>query len=76
MIIKHPEAIVKAIDFVTYGCSGWACVAAYVNHYSTMFAIGIAFCSLVVSIVYKHLNYRVNKKKIEGMFGDEKENWE
>jgi len=76
MIIKHPEAIVKAIDFITYGCSGWACVAAYVNHYSTLFAIGIAFCSLVVSIVYKHLNYRVNKKKIEGMFGDEKENWE
>jgi|TARA_R100001244_G_C5149436_1_gene129396 hypothetical protein len=76
MIIKHPEAIVKAIDFVTYGCSGWACVAAYVNHYSTMFAIGIAFCSLVVSIVYKHLNYKINKKKIEGMFGDEKENWE
>ena len=59
MIIKHPEAIVKAIDFVTYGCSGWACVAAYVNHYSTMFAIGIAFCSLVVSIVYKHLNYKI-----------------
>ena len=76
MIIKHPEAIVKAIDFVTYGCSGWACVAAYVNHYSTLFAIGIAFCSLVVSIVYKHLNYKINKKKIEGMFGDEKENWE
>mgnify|MGYP003651445048 FL=1 len=76
MIIKDPEAIVKTIDFVTYGCSGWACVAAYVNHYSTLFAIGIAFCSLVASIVYKHLNYRVNKKKIEGMFGDEKENWE
>ena len=76
MIIKHPEAVVKAIDFITYGCSGWACAAAYVNHYSTLFAIGIAFCSLVVSIVYKHLNYRVNKKKIEGMFGDEKENWE
>jgi hypothetical protein len=76
MIIKHPEAIVKGIDFITYGCSGWACVAAYVNHYSTLFAIGIAFCSLVASIVYKHLNYRVNKKKVEGMFGDEKENWE
>ena len=76
MFYKNPESVVKAIDFVTYGCSGWACVAAYVNHYSTLFAIGIAFCSLVVSIVYKHLNYRVNKKKIEGMFGDEKENWE
>ena len=76
MIIKHPEAVVKAIDFITYGCSGWACVAAYVNHYSTLFAIGIAFCSLLVSILYKHLNYRINKKKIEGMFGDEKENWE
>tara|TARA_R100001530_G_scaffold87991_1_gene61243 strand:- start:192 stop:422 length:231 start_codon:yes stop_codon:yes gene_type:complete len=76
MFYKNPEAVVKAIDFVTYGCSGWACVAAYVNHYSTLFAIGIAFCSLVVSIVYKHLNYKINKKKIEGMFGDEKENWE
>ncbi len=76
MIIKHPEAVVKAIDFITYGCSGWACVAAYVNHYSTLFAIGIAFCSLLVSIVYKHLNYRINKKKVEGMFGDEKENWQ
>ena len=76
MIIKHPEAVVNAIDFITYGCSGWACVAAYVNHYSTLFAIGIAFCSLLVSIVYKHLNYKINKKKIEGMFGDEKENWE
>ena len=76
MFYKNPESVVKAIDFVTYGCSGWACVAAYVNHYSTLFAIGIAFCSLVVSIVYKHLNYKINKKKIEGMFGDEKENWE
>jgi hypothetical protein len=76
MFYKNPEAVVKAIDFVTYGCSGWACVAAYVNHYSTLFAIGIAFCSLVVSIVYKHLNYRINKKKVEGMFGDEKENWQ
>jgi len=76
MFYKNPEAVVKAIDFVTYGCSGWACVAAYVNHYSTLFAIGIAFCSLLVSIVYKHLNYKINKKKIEGMFGDEKENWE
>ena len=61
MIYKHPEPIVKAIDFITHSCSGWACVAAYVNHYSTLFAIGIAFCSLVGSIVYKHLNYRINK---------------
>ena len=76
MIYKHPEPVVKAIDFITYSCSGWACVAAYVNHYSTLFAIGIAFCSLIVSLVYKHLNYKVNKKKVEAMFGKEKENWE
>lgn len=65
MFYKNPEAVVKAIDFVTYGCSGWACVAAYVNHYSTLFAIGIAFCSLVISLVYKHLNYQLEKEKIE-----------
>ena len=64
-MIDHPQAVVKAIDFVTYGCSGWACVAAYVNHYSTLFAIGIAFCSLVISLVYKHLNYQLEKEKIE-----------
>ena len=65
MFYKNPEAVVKAIDFVTYGCSGWACVAAYVNHYSTLFAIGIAFCSLVISLIYKHLNYQLEKEKIE-----------
>ena len=61
MITKHPEAVVKAIDFVTYGCSGWACVAAYINHYSTLFAIGIAFCSLLVSIYFKQKNYKLEK---------------
>ena len=69
MIFKHPESVVKAIDFVTYGCSGWACVAAYVNHYSTLFAIGIAFCSLIVSIYFKQKNYRLEKKKLEAMYG-------
>ena len=69
MITKHPEAVVKAIDFVTYGCSGWACVAAYVNHYSTLFAIGIAFCSLLVSIYFKQKNYRLEQKKLEAMYG-------
>jgi len=69
MIIKHPEAVVKAIDFVTYGCSGWACVAAYIDHYSTLFAIGIAFCSLIVSIYFKQKNYRLEKKKLEAMYG-------
>jgi|TARA_R100000742_G_C4227332_1_gene49667 hypothetical protein len=76
MIYKHPEAVVKGIDFITYSCSGWACVAAYINHYSTLFAIGIAFCSLLVSLIYKHLNYVVNKKRTDAMFGEEKENWE
>tara|TARA_R110002020_G_scaffold355527_1_gene568203 strand:+ start:1038 stop:1265 length:228 start_codon:yes stop_codon:yes gene_type:complete len=75
-MIKHPEAVVKAIDFVTYGCSGWACFAAYVNHYSTLFALGIAFSSLIVSVVYKHLNYKTEKRKLDIMFKDEKENWE
>ena len=69
MITKHPEAVVKAIDFVTYGCSGWACVAAYINHYSTLFAIGIAFCSLIVSIYFKQKNYRLEQKKLEAMYG-------
>ena len=69
MIIKHPEAVVKAIDFVTYGCSGWACIAAYINHYSTLFAIGIAFCSLLVSIYFKQKNYKLEKKKLEAMYG-------
>ena len=73
MIFKHPEAVVKAIDFVTYGCSGWACVAAYVNHYSTLFAIGIAFCSLLVSIYFKQKNYKLEKKKLEAMYGTKTE---
>jgi|TARA_R100001530_G_scaffold88400_1_gene61572 hypothetical protein len=64
-MIEHPQTVVKGIDFITYSCSGWACVAAYVNHYSTLFAIGIAFCSLVISLVYKHLNYQLEKEKIE-----------
>jgi hypothetical protein len=73
MIFKHPESVVKAIDFVTYGCSGWACVAAYVNHYSTLFAIGIAFCSLLVSIYFKQKNYKLEKKKLEAMYGTKTE---
>ena len=73
MIYKHPESVVKAIDFVTYGCSGWACVAAYINHYSTLFAIGIAFCSLIVSIYFKQKNYRLEKRKLEAMYGTKTE---
>ena len=69
MIYKHPDAVVKAIDFITYGCSGWACVAAYINHYSTLFAIGIAFCSLLVSIYFKYKNYKLEEKKLDRMFG-------
>ena len=71
-MITHSQVVVKAIDFITYSCSGWACISAYVNHYSTMFAIGIAFCSLVVSWVYKHLNYKNETKKLKAMFGEEK----
>tara|TARA_R100000306_G_C4300092_1_gene104635 strand:- start:98 stop:313 length:216 start_codon:yes stop_codon:yes gene_type:complete len=70
-MIDHPQAVVKAIDFITYSCSGWACVAAYVNHYSTLFALGIAFCSLLVSLIYKHLNYRNETRKLDKMFGQE-----
>jgi len=70
-MIDHPQAVVKAIDFITYSCSGWACIAAYVNHYSTLFALGIAFCSLLVSLIYKHLNYRNETRKLDRMFGQE-----
>jgi len=70
-MIDHPQAVVKAIDFITYSCSGWACIAAYVNHYSTLFALGIAFCSLLVSLIYKHLNYRNETRKLDKMFGQE-----
>ena len=73
MIYKHPETVVKAIDFVTYGCSGWACVAAYIDHYSTLFALGIAFCSLLVSIYFKQANYNLEKKKLEGSRGTKTE---
>ena len=73
MIYKHPETVVKAIDFVTYGCSGWACIAAYVNHYSTLFALGIAFCSLLVSIYFKQKTYKLEKKKLEVSYGTKTE---
>ena len=49
ILYKQPETVVKAIDFITYSCSGWACLAAYADHYSTLIALGIAFCSLLVS---------------------------
>ena len=64
ILFKQPETVVKAIDFITYSCSGWACIAAYVNHYSTLIALGIAFCSLIVSAFYKHLNYKLQKKQL------------
>ena len=70
-MIEHSQAVVKAIDFITYSCSGWACIAAYVNHFSTLFALGIALCSLLVSLIYKHLNYINEKKKLDHMFGKE-----
>ena len=73
MIYKHPETVVKAIDFVTYGCSGWACVAAYIDHYSTLFALGIAFCSLLVSIYFKQKTYKLEKKKLEVSHGTKAE---
>ena len=71
-MISHSQEVIKAIDFITYSCSGVACIMAYVNHYSTIFAILIAFCSLVVSWVYKHLAYRNETKKLKAMFGEEK----
>tara|TARA_R110000751_G_C13638533_1_gene466648 strand:+ start:506 stop:721 length:216 start_codon:yes stop_codon:yes gene_type:complete len=70
-MVEHSQAVVKAIDFVTYSCSGWVCVSAYINHHSTLIALGIAFCSLLVSLIYKHLNYRNEKKKLDTMFGQE-----
>ena len=68
-MLKHPEAVVKAIDFITYSCSGWACVAAYMQHYSTLIAIGIGICSLIISTIYKHLNYSLEKKKLQREMG-------
>tara|TARA_R100001082_G_scaffold80283_2_gene47448 strand:+ start:7003 stop:7233 length:231 start_codon:yes stop_codon:yes gene_type:complete len=65
MIYKYPDPVIKAIDFVLYSCSGWACVAAYIDHHSTLFALGIAFCSLIVSIYFKHKTYRLEEKKLE-----------
>jgi len=67
---KNPENVVKAIDFITYGCSGWACVAAYMEHYSTVIAISIGIISLIISLIYKHMNYLLEKKKYEKMFGE------
>lgn len=65
IMYKNPETVVKAIDFITYSCSGWACLAAYMEHYSTIIALGIAFCSLLVSSFYKHLNYKLQKKQLD-----------
>tara|TARA_R100000781_G_scaffold95532_1_gene59659 strand:- start:128 stop:358 length:231 start_codon:yes stop_codon:yes gene_type:complete len=73
MIYKHPETVVKAIDFITYGCSGWACVAAYIDHYSTLFALGIALCSLLVSTYFKYKTYKLEKKKLEVSHGTKTE---
>ena len=70
-MIDHPQAVVKAIDFITYSCSGWACVAAYMQHYSTIIAISIGLVSLIISLVYKHMNYLLEKKKYEKMFGED-----
>ena len=71
IIYKHPEAVVKAIDFTLYSCSGLTCFLAYVDHYATPIALGIAFLSLIVSLVYKHLNYTNEKRKLDHMFGQE-----
>jgi hypothetical protein len=62
-MVEHSQAVIKAIDFTLYSCSGLTCFLSYINHNSTLIALGIAFCSLLVSLVYKHLNYRNEKNK-------------
>ena len=69
MIFKSPDTVIKGIDFIFYSCSGWACVAAYIDHHSTLFALGIAFCSLFISAYFKHKNYKLEEKKLDRMFG-------
>ena len=69
MIFKSPDTVIKGIDFILYSCSGWACVAAYIDHHSTLFAIGIAFCSLFISVYFKYKNYKLEEKKLDRMFG-------
>tara|TARA_R100001082_G_scaffold29621_1_gene14887 strand:+ start:5598 stop:5828 length:231 start_codon:yes stop_codon:yes gene_type:complete len=69
MIYKYPDPVVKGIDFILYSCSGWACVAAYIDHHSTLFALGIAFCSLIVSVYFKHKTYKLEEKKLEVVHG-------
>tara|TARA_B100001250_G_scaffold382566_1_gene375824 strand:+ start:3043 stop:3261 length:219 start_codon:yes stop_codon:yes gene_type:complete len=71
MIIKHPEPVGRALDFATYLCSGWTCVAVYLQHYSSQIALGIAFLSFLVSWFYKHLAYKQQDKKLKAMFGEE-----
>jgi len=74
-MIDHPQAVVKAIDFTLYSCSltfsGITCILAYINHYATPIALSIAFCSFLVSLIYKHLNYRNETRKLDKMFGQE-----
>ena len=69
ILFKQPEAVVKAIDFTLYSCSltfsGITCVLAYINHYATPIALSIAFCSFLVSAIYKHLNYKLQKKQLD-----------
>tara|TARA_R110002167_G_scaffold254033_1_gene460292 strand:- start:217 stop:426 length:210 start_codon:yes stop_codon:yes gene_type:complete len=65
ILFKQPETVIKAIDFTLYSCSGITCFLAYLNHYATPIALGIAFCSLLVSIIYKHLNYKLQKKQLD-----------
>ena len=71
MLYKNPDTVIKGIDFVLYSCSGWACVAAYIDHHSTLFALGIAFCSLLISVYFKYKNYKLEEKKLDRMFGPE-----
>ena len=61
----YKHEVVKSLDFVIYGCSSWGCIASVLDHFSAQISIGIAFIALIISTIYKHLNYRNEKKRLK-----------
>jgi hypothetical protein len=61
----YKHEVVKSLDFVIYGCSSWGCIASVLDHYSALISISVAFVALIISTIYKHLNYRNEKKRLK-----------
>jgi len=61
----YKHEVVKSLDFVIYGCSSWGCIASVLDHFSALISIGIGFIALIISTIYKHLNYRNEKKRLK-----------